>query len=483
MKQTVKKDVKKALQHPKARSNVHKTNLSPTRGARASGARLDHRGAADTAFVTLNPDAAADYELNPGICDSQLHNDDVIFTKTRILVSSVQSEPASPTFTMRVAAFPFMDIAAKYVTSFAVAGVPATTTAVSNIMYLSALSNADYYTCLGMCMTVRCLDAPLTLNGTRQFIAGDQTTFLGTSASLISREDSFLMGNNKAGDILRALWVPKTPFELRQMTAPVGLNDGAVVVSCVTTTACNWEVEVFQVLALQNTQRNSLVPKDIFVGNASEYSEYVAESFAKEGLYSQSRCAYSDDGWFSSLWSDVKGILGVAGKAAWSAAKPILLSGAQGMATKGIAGLFGGAQAPPVELRSAALLLQMDDPQLQAVIDLCALDSNPTTLRDALTAIVFGVQQAQKALGLRADVYPTPKQIRDYDEKGDDSPTQISYATAVKDRGTPGTERPQPPVDDGPVIVPSSSRVFTQSSERSARASGAAFSSSKGYFS
>lgn len=419
VKRDVKKDVKRAAKfvaHPHKKSNGRKHGGN--RGASARGTFDDKQGALDTAFCVLNPDAAADYDLNPGVCDSQLHNDDIVFTKTRFQMTAMTPGTGAGYFVARCVALPYFNLSAAAATAFYNAGTVSATTQYSDVMYSAAGTQFNYYTCIGMCMTARCLDKPLDLNGTRQFIAGTLDTFLSSSHdTLAAREDSLLMGNNKAGDILRGLWIPKEPFELRAMSdsGHSSVNNGAIVFQMVTANASLWEIEITRVFACQNTTLNTLVPKRVFVGNAAIYSEAVAMSFAKEGLYSQARCVYSDDGWFSNLWSDVKDVLGSAGKAAWGAAKPLLSkagAAAMGAASKS---LFGAtAAAMPIQFQTACALSLMPDDQLQIVWETCREEKSVEELKKLIKTILEGAQSWRDTHGYRADTWPTLDQLAEH---------------------------------------------------------------------
>ncbi len=415
VKKDVRKDVKKTGKEVPKKSNGRRR--TGTRHASAKGPLDDARGALDTAFTMLNPDAAADYDVNPGVCDSQLHNEDIIFTRTRFQVTSVSTGGGAPGFVARIIATPYFNQSIAYCTGFSAGFLPTSNTIIDDVMYAAAGTQFDYFTCIGMCMTARCLDKPLDLNGTRQFIAGTVATYNNsTHAVLAAREDSLLMGNNKAGDILRGLWIPKEPFELRTINdnGLATTGNGGIVFQMVTTTASLWEIEVTRCFACQNTTVNTLVPKRVFVGNAATYSEAVAASFAKEGLYSQARCVYSDDGWFSNLWSDVKDVLGTVGKSAWNAAKPFLKKAGSAAMGAASSGLFGGALPPPIEYRTACMLAQMPIEQLTIVWETCREEKSVSELTSLLKTIMNGVQEWKAYHGVRADVFPTLDQLSEF---------------------------------------------------------------------
>lgn len=451
------KHEKKEIHHLKKEvtkeAKLKGVNSKPRSQARKGGSRgmsLDGRGARDTAFCTLNPDAAEQYELSPGICDSQLHQEMIVYTTTKVTFGVPVNTGGSSAYATRVAVYPCLSAGIMYSTTNA-ADTPDSGTAsyVDDIMYTSLGTNSNYYTVIGMCATLRCLDPPLSLSGSRQFTLGDGGMAFGTYASVTAREDSIFMGNNKAGDILRGLWVPKTPFELRAIADTPSASTGAIIMQVLPgNTASSWELCVYRVVAAQSTRQNTLVPLQPFVANAAEYSEIISRSFARQGLYSQSRCVYSDDGWFSSLWNDVKGVLGGAASSLVKYATPKLQKFGEKLIDRGenmANGLLGATRAadPPVTFQSACLLSQMSDEQLQAVIALCALDSTAASLRGVLNRIIHGASAWRAHHGLRADKWPTLMELKEFEDAPPTRVPRLSIEDFVHSR-TISNEPPSP---------------------------------------
>ncbi len=274
----------------------------------------------EAALAVLNPIAAVNRGFQPGRPDGEVNATVKFVTTFKQNVVSVAggSGPGSSPFVLSGAVAPFPYIQYTTGLTFDTNPKPLTNTLLNDPNYAEMLLNFEGVRAVAQCVSFRCVNPPLDLDGERTLALGGYGLYGSGYPKVTERKDVYTIGNNKPGEV--SMYVNPDPGDgafhaVDWDWITNGFEGNCMHFSLESPSQLSYFVEVLTMWEGIPLQNSLLTPTE-FVADPAVYAAALSAALDECPLNSHERISYEDDGLITSALSDVKTILGAAQKGA-----------------------------------------------------------------------------------------------------------------------------------------------------------------------